>query len=84
MPSAATARSSRWQTRPSVGGDIGVEALGFVPSRVGRGAAVYFSDLGAPGSPTEGDDSLLAYGARTSRARPFAAVSYWRRWREAG
>ena len=41
------------------GGDIGVEALGFVPSRVGPGAAAYFSDLGAPGSPTQGDDSLL-------------------------
>jgi hypothetical protein len=38
------------------GGDIGVEALGFVPSRV---AAVYFSDLGAPGSPTQGDNGLL-------------------------
>ena len=33
--------------------------MGFVPNRVGRGAAVYFSDLGAPGSPTQGDDSLL-------------------------
>jgi hypothetical protein len=43
----------------AAGGDIGVEALGFVPSRVGRGAAAYFSDLGAPGSPTSGDDSLL-------------------------
>jgi hypothetical protein len=41
------------------GGDIGVEALGFVPSRLGSGAAVYFSDLGAPGSPTQGDDALL-------------------------
>ena len=41
------------------GGDIGVESLGFVPGRVGRGAAVYFADLGAPGSPTEGDDGLL-------------------------
>ena len=41
------------------GGDIGVEAIGFVPRRLGRGAAAYFSDLGAPGSPTQGDDSLL-------------------------
>ena len=41
------------------GGDIGVEALGFVPTRIGRGAAAYFSDLGAPGSPTQGHDSLL-------------------------
>jgi hypothetical protein len=43
----------------SAGGDTGVEALGFVPSRFGRRAAVYFADLGAPGSPTTGDDSLL-------------------------
>ena len=41
------------------GGDIGVEALGFVPTRIGRGTAAYFSDLGAPGSPTQGSDSLL-------------------------
>jgi hypothetical protein len=45
------------------GGDIGVEALGFVPSRLGRGAAVYFADLGSPGSPTQGDDSLLVLRA---------------------
>jgi hypothetical protein len=36
-----------------------VEALGFVPGSVGRDAAVYFSDPAAPGSPTQGDDSLL-------------------------
>jgi hypothetical protein len=46
------------------GGDVGVEALGFVPSQVGRGAAVYFADLGAPGSPTKGDDSLLVLRGR--------------------
>ena len=46
------------------GGDIGPEALGFVPSRLGRGAAVYFSDLGAPGSPTQGDDGLLVLRGR--------------------
>jgi hypothetical protein len=40
------------------GGDLGVEGVGFVPKQLGRGAA-YFSDLGAPGSPTEGTDSLL-------------------------
>jgi hypothetical protein len=40
------------------GGDIGVESLGFVPEELRRGAA-YVSDLGAPGSPTEGADSLL-------------------------
>jgi hypothetical protein len=41
------------------GGDIGVESLGFVPPRVGKGAAVYFADLGAPGAPTAGNDALL-------------------------
>jgi hypothetical protein len=41
------------------GGDTGVEGLGFVPSRPGRVDAAYFSDLGAPGSPTQGNDSLL-------------------------
>jgi hypothetical protein len=52
------------------GADVGVEALGFVPSRVGRGAAVYFSDLGSPGSPTPGDDSLLVL-----RGQDLAAAS---------
>ncbi len=42
------------------GGDTGVEALGFIPSRIGRGAAAYFSDpRSVPGAPTLGDDSLL-------------------------
>jgi hypothetical protein len=41
------------------GGDLGVEGLGFVPDGLGRGGAAYFSDLGAPGSPTEGTDSVL-------------------------
>jgi hypothetical protein len=45
------------------GGDIGVEGVGFVPPGLGRGAA-YFSDLGAPGSPTEGSDSLLVLRGR--------------------
>lgn len=40
------------------GGDIGVEALGFVP-RLSAGGAAFLADLGAPGSPTEGTDSLL-------------------------
>ena len=43
----------------AAGGDIGVEALGFVPRLSTHGAA-YLADLGAPGSPTEGTDSLLA------------------------
>jgi hypothetical protein len=41
------------------GSDIGVEGLGFVPAGLGDGSAAYFSDLGSPGSPTEGTDSLL-------------------------
>ena len=41
------------------GGDIGVEGVGFVPAGLGRRGAAYFADLGAPGSPTEGSDSLL-------------------------
>jgi hypothetical protein len=40
------------------GGDVGVEALGFVPRLSAHGAA-YLADLGAPGSPTQGTDSLL-------------------------
>jgi hypothetical protein len=51
------------------GGDIGVEGVGFVPSRFSRTGAAYFSDLGAPGSPTEGTDSLLVLpGADLARA----------------
>ena len=41
------------------GGDIGVEGLGFVPSRFSRTGSAYVSDLRAPGSPTKGTDSLL-------------------------
>jgi hypothetical protein len=41
------------------GGDIGVEGVGFVPAGLGAGGAAYFSDLGSPGSPTEGTDSVL-------------------------
>lgn len=39
------------------GGDIGVESLGFVPAGA---RTAYLADLGAPGAPTEGTDSLLA------------------------
>ena len=46
--------------RVAAGGDIGVEGVGFVPSGFSRTGSAYFSDLGAPGSPTEGTDSLLA------------------------
>jgi len=39
------------------GGDIGVESLGFAPAGA---RTAYLADLGAPGAPTEGTDSLLA------------------------
>jgi len=49
---------ARVVARPNVraGPDLGIEALGFP----GAGATTaYLADLGAPGSPTEGSDSLL-------------------------
>ncbi|HEU5213133.1 MAG TPA: hypothetical protein VFU10_10220 [Gaiellaceae bacterium] len=42
--------------RARSGPDLGVESLGFAPAGV-RNA--YLADLGAPGAPTEGTDSLL-------------------------
>jgi hypothetical protein len=52
------------------GGDIGVEAVGFVPPSLGRHGTAYIADLGAPGSPTSGSDSLLVLtAAAVSRAR---------------
>jgi hypothetical protein len=51
------------------GGDIGVESVGFVPPKLGRRDAAYLADLGAPGSPTSGSDSLLILtGTSLSRA----------------
>jgi hypothetical protein len=51
------------------GGDIGVEAIGFVPPKLGRRGAAYLADMGAPGSPTSGSDSLLILiGTDLSRA----------------
>jgi hypothetical protein len=43
----------------AAGGDIGVEGLGFVPSGFNRAGSAFLSDLGAPGSPTKGTNSLL-------------------------
>ncbi len=43
----------------AAGADVGVETLGFVPRALGRHGTAYLSDLGAPGSPTTGSDSLL-------------------------
>jgi hypothetical protein len=52
------------------GGDIGPESVGFVPPRFGRRGAAYLADLGAPGAPTPGTDSLLtARGRELVRAR---------------
>lgn len=51
------------------GGDIGVESVGFVPPKLGPRSAAYLADMGAPGSPTSGSDSLLILGGTTlSRA----------------
>jgi hypothetical protein len=51
------------------GGDIGTEAVGFVPPKLGRHGAAYLADTGAPGSPTSGSDGLLVLaGAGLSRA----------------
>jgi hypothetical protein len=51
------------------GGDIGIEAVGFVPPKLGRHGAAYLADMGSPGSPTSGSDSLLILtGTGLSRA----------------
>lgn len=51
------------------GGDIGVEAVGFVPAGLGRRGTAYLADLGSPGSPTSGSDSLLVLPAAVVRSR---------------
>jgi hypothetical protein len=52
------------------GGDIGVESVGFVPSGLGSDGAAYLADMGAPGSPTQGTDSVLVLrGDDLARAR---------------
>ena len=41
-----------------------------MPSGLGAGGAAYFADMGAPGSPTQGTDSVLALrGMELRRAR---------------
>src|SRR5262249_19181122 len=51
------------------GSDIGVESLGFVPRSFTKAHSAYLADLGAPGSPTTGSDSLLRMqGTRLVRA----------------
>jgi hypothetical protein len=51
------------------GSDIGVESVGFAPRSFTKAQAAYMADLGAPGSPTTGSDSLLRLqGTRLVRA----------------
>jgi hypothetical protein len=47
--------------RPNVatGRDLGVESLGFVPPKFTRRGVAFLADLGAPGAPTAGTDSVL-------------------------
>ena len=42
-----------------IGADTGIESVGFVPPGFGAGGRGYLADLGAPGSPTRGTDSIL-------------------------
>jgi hypothetical protein len=42
------------------GSDIGVESVGFVPRGFDRHGRGYLADPAAPGSPTEGTDSILS------------------------
>jgi hypothetical protein len=57
----------------AAGSDLGVEALGFVPAGPTRTA--YLADLGAPGSPTQGTDSLLALPLRGVRTGDLLAAA---------
>jgi hypothetical protein len=55
------------------GGDVGVEATGFIPNVEVAGVIVYFADRGTPGNLHPGTDNLLALdGAELARtgARP--------------
>jgi hypothetical protein len=63
--------------RPALrhGGDIGLENLGFVPAGFGRTSTAYHADLGAPGSPTTGSDSLLALTGAGVRTGELVAVT---------
>jgi hypothetical protein len=64
----AAKRGGGWRTIAipplPAGGDIGVESLGFVPPHLSRRrGAAYLADLGAPGAPTVGTDSILRVGS---------------------
>lgn len=55
------------------GADLGVESVGFVPRGFTRRGTAYLADLGAPGSPTHGTESLLVLPGRAllaAGARP--------------
>jgi hypothetical protein len=56
--------------RPNLpfGGDLGVESLGFAPPRFTRKGVAFMADLGAPGSPTSGTDSVLRLKGAPIRA----------------
>jgi len=52
-----------------IGSDIGVESVGFVPKGFDRKARAFMADPRAPGSPTEGTNSVLSVsGAALVRA----------------
>ena len=57
------------ESRLPAGPDVGVEAVGFVPAALGRRGTAYLADLGSPGSPTSGTDSLLVLPAAVVRSR---------------
>jgi hypothetical protein len=49
------------------GPDLGVESVGFVPKRFGRGDAAYLADFGVPGAAFPGTDAVLAATANELR-----------------
>jgi hypothetical protein len=63
----AAKRGGGWRTIAipplHAGADIGVESIGFVPPHLSRGGGAYLADLGAPGAPTVGTDSILRVGS---------------------
>jgi hypothetical protein len=65
----------RLLVRPNLaaGSDIGVESVGFIPPGFTSRGGAYMADLGAPGSPTQGTDSILKLGGsalKRAGARP--------------
>lgn len=61
----------RLLARPTLpfGADLGVESVGLVPAGFTPRGVAYLADLGAPGSPTEGTDSVLRVsGSELTRA----------------